>query len=142
MASLPSSNSSLCCSQCFHLHLRCRHGPDQGLHFGPLTVGLAAKHHSAGCSLPPPPRASRRDRRKKPVPGATRISANGQMASCLETLTMCSGSAVCGGGRVEWGGVFWTQLSPLWTPNQQLGCYQPRPAKMTEAQHALSSCDH
>lgn len=26
---------------------------DQGLHFGPLTVGLAAKHHSAGCSLPP-----------------------------------------------------------------------------------------
>lgn len=59
--------------------------------------------------------------------------ANGQMVSCLETLTMCSGSAVCGGGRVEWGGLFWTQLSPLWTCNQQSGCYHPRPVKVPEA---------
>lgn len=74
MASLPSSDASLCCSQCFHLHLRCRHGQGQGIHLGPLAVGPAAKHHSAGCSPPPPPRASRRDHRKKPVPRATRIS--------------------------------------------------------------------
>ena len=74
MASLPSSDASLCGSQCFHLHLRCRHGPGLGMLLGPLAVGPAAKHHSAGCSPPPPPRPSRRDHRKKPGPGATRIS--------------------------------------------------------------------
>lgn len=60
--------------------------------------------------------------------------ANRQMVSCLETLTMCSGSAVCVGGRVE--------CSGLGTPTQPSGCYQLRPAKMLGAQHALSSCDH
>ena len=56
------------------------------------------------------------------------------MVSCLETLTMCSGSAVCVGGRVE--------CSGLGTPTQPLGCYQLRSVKMLGAQHALSSCDH
>ena len=132
MASLPSSDAPLCCSQCFHLHLRCRHGPGPGMHLGPLAVGPAAKHHSAGCSPLPPPRPSRRDHRKKPGPGATRISqwTDGLLPGNPDNVL---GLSCVGGGRVEWGGVFWTRLSPLWTCNQQSGCYHPRPVKVPEA---------
>lgn len=104
MASLPSSDSSLCCSQGFHLHLRCGHGPGQGLHLGPLTAEPAAKHHSAGCSPLPPPQSSRRDHRKKPVPGATRISEQTDGLLPGNPDNVLGLSCVCG-----WkGGVGWS----------------------------------
>lgn len=141
MASLPSSDSPLCCCQGFHLHLRCRHGPGQGLHLGPLTIEPAAKHHSARSSPPPPPQASRRDHRKKPVPGATRISEQTDGLLPGSPGNVLGLSCVCG-----WkGGMGWSVLDSAKStlnPHPASGCYQPRPAEMPGAQHALSSCDH